>query len=88
MKNITVAVDDETYRLAGIKAAENGTSVSAMVRDYLNSLTKGSTQAPDSAQAPLRSLSEIIADIRARGGGLHSSDNLTREELHDRNALR
>ena len=80
MKNITVSVDDETYRLARIKAAENGTSVSAMVRDYLKHLTQLPT--------PRRTLGEIVESIRARGGGLHSSDNLTREELHGRNALR
>ena len=38
MKNITVSVDDETYRRARITAAEQGRSVSAMVRDYLANL--------------------------------------------------
>jgi plasmid stability protein len=38
MRNITVSVDDETYRRARITAAEQGRSVSAMVRDYLASL--------------------------------------------------
>ena len=37
MKKITVSVDEETYRLARIRAAELGTSVSALVRDYLKS---------------------------------------------------
>ncbi len=36
MKNITLKVDDATYRKARIRAAEAGTSVSAMVRDFLN----------------------------------------------------
>ena len=80
MKNITVSVDDETYRLARIKAAENGTSVSAMVRAYLTHMTQSPT--------PRRTLGEIVESVRARGGGLHSSDNLAREELYDRNALR
>ena len=82
MKNITLSVDDETYRLARIKAAENGTSVSAMVRDYLNHLTEGAPKRPE------RTLSEIIASIRARRGGIDPSHNLTREELHNRDALR
>ena len=38
MKNITVSVDEETHRRARIRAAELGTSVSALVRDYLRSL--------------------------------------------------
>lgn len=36
MKNITLKVDDETYRKARIKAAKAGTSVSAMLREFLN----------------------------------------------------
>ena len=82
MKNITISVDNETYRLARIKAAERGTSVSAMVRDYLNSLSE------NRLQHPKRTLREIIAAIHARGGGVDPSENLTREELYDRNALR
>jgi plasmid stability protein len=35
MKNITLRIDDETYRKARIRAANEGTSVSAMVRDFL-----------------------------------------------------
>lgn len=35
MKNITLKIDDETYRKARILAAEQGTSVSAMVKDFL-----------------------------------------------------
>ena len=35
MKNITVTVDEETYRGARIKAAELDTSVSALVKRYL-----------------------------------------------------
>ena len=38
MKNITLKVDDATYREARIRAAKEGTSVSAMVRDFLNNL--------------------------------------------------
>ena len=36
MKNITLKVDDETYQRARIRAAQAGTSVSAMVREFLN----------------------------------------------------
>ena len=82
MKNITVSVDDETYRLARVRAAERGTSVSAMVREYLKSLTK------NSLNPPKRTLREIVEGIHARGGGIDPAQNLSREELYDRNALR
>lgn len=38
MKNVTIALDDETYRAARIRAAELGTSLSALVKDYLQGL--------------------------------------------------
>ena len=40
MKNITVSIDEGTYRLARIRAAELDTSVSALVRGYLMSLVR------------------------------------------------
>lgn len=38
MKNITVAIDDEAYRAARIRAAELGTSISALVKAYLQGM--------------------------------------------------
>ena len=38
MKNVTIALDDETHRAARIRAAELGTSLSALVKDYLQGL--------------------------------------------------
>ena len=87
MKNITVSVDDETYRLSRIKAAEEGTSVSALVRSYLIELTQGKT--PGNRFERLRQLQDdTLESIRARGGGLHTADNAARDELHERDALR
>lgn len=44
MRNITVSVDDETYRQARIVAAQRDTSVSALVREFLGGLTTGVEQ--------------------------------------------
>ncbi|PLR22914.1 hypothetical protein SGCZBJ_17240 [Caulobacter zeae] len=41
MKFITVEVDDETYRRVSIKAADTGTSIEAMVRQFLMELGRG-----------------------------------------------
>ena len=45
MKNVTIALDDETHRKARIRAAELGTSLSAMVKDYLNGLAADNVSA-------------------------------------------
>ena len=44
MKNVTIALDDETHRKARIRAAELGTSLSALVKDYLSTLTAEDSQ--------------------------------------------
>ncbi|TNF54069.1 MAG: ribbon-helix-helix protein, CopG family [Gammaproteobacteria bacterium] len=40
MKNITLSVDEETYRRVRIAAAERNTTVSALVRDYLRTFAR------------------------------------------------
>jgi hypothetical protein len=42
MKNITVTVPDEVYLFARVHAARQGTSVSALVRRFLESLDEQS----------------------------------------------
>ena len=44
MKNVTISLDDETHRNARIRAAELGTSLSALVKDYLSTLTAEDSQ--------------------------------------------
>ena len=85
MKNITVSVDEELYRLSCVKAAAAGTSVAALVRSYLVELVQNLP--PKTRFDRLRKLQdETLAAIRARGGGLRAADNLPRSELHERHA--
>ncbi|MCY3782966.1 MAG: hypothetical protein OXG79_04170 [Chloroflexi bacterium] len=87
MKTITVSVDEKTYRLACAKAAKHGTSVSALMRDYLVTLVQG--QVIETEFNRLRRLQDqTLAAIHARGGGLRVADNLPRSDLHRRDALR
>ena len=90
MRNITVSVDVETHRRARIRAAELDTSVSALVRTYLQSLVGDSGRIPaaaargseSSVELRHRDLEQVLADFDARGVGLRSRDNLTRDELY------
>ena len=101
MKNITVSIDDETHHQARIRAAELGTSVSALVRGYLRSLVTQPADVIEVSALDLeteddrrrRLLNEVVEEIVANGGGLHMSENLSREELYSerftgRDALR
>ncbi len=85
MKDIIVSVDDETYRRAETMSSHYGKSVSGMLGEYLKNLTAGYKDPP---HKPEKTLSEVIADLRARGVRLSSADNVPREELYDRDALR
>ncbi len=64
MKNITVTVDDGLYRASRIAAAENQTSVSALVRGYLAALAQGKAPVlPDQGDAGQRKDREEIARL-------------------------
>ena len=85
MRNITVSVDDETYRLSRIRAAALDTSVSALVRGFLRDLVGGVADDVDSnalLERRRRLLREVVAEFEAQGVGLRSVDNLSREELY------
>jgi hypothetical protein len=63
MKNVTIALDDETHRQARIRAAELGTSLSALVKQYLTGLAEGGAPAPSGVremQAPFKAVAETV----------------------------
>ena len=87
MKRITVSVDEETYRLAQVRAAEAGTTVSALVRAYLERLVHGETR-EERFERLKRKQDEVLGESRASGRGLRAEDMLSRDELYDRDAFR
>jgi len=76
MKNLTVSLDDETYRRARMAAAQRDTSVSALVKQFLTELASGETEFKRLRREE-RELREQITDFSA-------SDRLSRDEVHDR----
>ena len=87
MKNITISIDDDLYRRARMKAAEQGTSISALFRDFLIRLTvEGSAEAE--FQRLAREEQEFRAELGGRRGGLKAEHNISRDALHERHAFR
>jgi hypothetical protein len=78
VKNITVSVDDDTYRRARTKAAQQDTSVSALVRRFLVALASDESDA-DRLRREERAL-------RARVVAFSAADRLSREDVHRRDA--
>jgi hypothetical protein len=76
MKNITVSVDNDTYRRARIKAAERETSISALVRRFLMDLA--------SAESPSERLEREERELRTRIDKFRASDRLSRDDAHRR----
>jgi hypothetical protein len=76
MKNITVSLDDETYRNARVKAAALDTSVSALVKRYLTELGAGETEFQRLRRLEHELRTHIPANFRA-------GDNVTREQVHE-----
>jgi len=76
MKNITVSVDDETYRRARIKAAERETSISALVKRFLDELVSDGSL--------YRQLEREERELRARIQHFNAGDHLTRDDIHRR----
>ncbi len=79
VKNITVSLDNDVYRRARIKAAEADTSVSALVKQFLNDMAREETE----FERRKRLQSETLATIRSFRAG----DRLKREDVYDRHAL-
>ena len=76
MKNITVSLDDETYRRARMKAAERDTSVSGLVKAFLVELGSAETEA-ERMKREERALRERITAFRA-------GNRLSRDDVHGR----
>ena len=76
MKNITVSLDDETYRRARMIAAERDTSVSALVKRFLVDMASGETE--------FERLRREEQELRMRIKNFSGADRLPRDELYDR----
>jgi plasmid stability protein len=76
VKNITISVPDDVYRDARIRAAERGSSVSALVGEYLRSLSERDNE--------FNRLEEQQREVQAEIESFRARDRLDRDEIHDR----
>jgi plasmid stability protein len=76
VKNVTVSLDDETYRRARVMAAQRGKSLSALVREFLAEL--------GSEESEFERLARKEREIRETIKEFSASDRLSRDEIHRR----
>ena len=78
MANLTITIEDELLRCARMRALEQGTSVNALLREYLEAYA-GSSHLRELALADLLALSTTSTSRRGAA-------TWTRDELHEREA--
>jgi plasmid stability protein len=76
MANLTIAVEDDVLRRARIRALEQGTSVNALLRDFLVAFSAARELRAQSVESLLS-----LAERTASGGG---TGRWSRDELHER----
>ena len=76
MKNITVSLDDETYRRARVKAAAQDTSVSALVKAFLATFAEDESD----AERLMRQERALRAQIKV----FRAATRLSRDQAHER----
>jgi plasmid stability protein len=80
VKNITVSVPDDVHRHARIRAAERDTSVSALVREFLASLSAEESD----FERRKRLQDEVLSTVR----NFRAAGRLGRDEVHNRRETR
>jgi plasmid stability protein len=76
MGNLTITVDDESLRKARIRALQEGTSVNALLREFLDAYSGVRREQREAASR----IAALCRSSRSRRGGL----KWTRDELHER----
>jgi plasmid stability protein len=76
MRNITVSLDEDLVRRAKIRAAMEDSSVSAVVRRFLEDYARTETE--------FERLRQKEIDLRRQIKDFDATDRLSRDELYDR----
>lgn len=75
MRNVTVSLDDQSYKTARVAAAEQGKSLSAYLRDLIK-LVSPSNPNETAIKQSFAAMDKVT--------GFRAGDRMTRDELYDR----
>ncbi len=84
MKQVTLEIDDATFHSAATKARHAGTSLSAVVIDFLRQFSGGGGSEFEQLELQEEALRQ---QLQKRGASFSGGDRLTRDELYERHAL-
>jgi plasmid stability protein len=80
MANLTIAIEDDVLKKARLKAVEDGTSVNAVVREFLREYTGNASRRVESAKQLIALAHESATEI--------GPITWKREDLYDRHVRR
>lgn len=88
MSNLTINVDDRLIKLARVRAIQQGTSLSAKVREFLTAYAAGTPQRRegDPTVDLLRMIDDVRAEIRERNhsdAGAAPRRRTLRDEIYE-----
>ena len=92
MSNLTISIDDHLIKKARVRAIQQGTSLSAKIREYIAAYASGTADrlSGDATTDLLRMIDDVRTEVRQNAAaGTSASDPSTtafrslREELHE-----
>lgn len=81
MANLTITVDEETVKRARIRALEEGTSVNALLRDYLEEYSGVRRERSEALERILAASEEETSAGTTSGGRGWTRDDIHEERL-------
>ena len=78
MANLTIAIEDDVLKKARLRAVEQGTSVNAVVREFLRMYTGRASRQAEAAKR--------LIELAHKSGAQVGPITWTRDEIHDRQA--
>lgn len=85
MKQLTLQIDDATFESAESQARKAGQSLAGLVLDWLKGFTANSETEFDRL---LREEEALREQLRKSGRQFAASERLSRDEIHERHAVR
>ncbi len=76
MTNLTITIDEDTLQRARLRALEQGTSVNAVLREYLESFA--------GARSARQAAVDALLDMSSHASSRRGDRSWTRDELHER----
>ncbi len=88
MRNLTLAIPEETLQKARVRAVKEGTSVNEVIRKYLEEYGSQEDRIRDAMDRVLEAAAKYVASAGSGAAGKVGKRKWSREETHERDSSR